>query len=107
MCRECQDAVPQSLYCVHSDRIAHLDTEIARGHGRESGRFRPIATSGRSQIDKRRDEVSAPPIISDSTIFDCVGGGQIADELWRRFMLRHPHHRGPLQEYHLSGFGRK
>jgi len=63
MCRECQERVPQAVYCVHADRIAHLDTEIARGAGREHGRFEPIVTSARALIDERRDEIAGESML--------------------------------------------
>ena len=85
MCNECRGAVPQKLYCVHADRIAAEDLQLAQENGRERGDRLPPIRSAQANLGRRRDEV--------------------ADELWARFMAAHPGFSGPLQEWHLSTRG--
>jgi hypothetical protein len=85
MCEECRTAVPQRLYCVHADRIAAEDAELARSNGCRRGQRLPtIRSCADAPMVVRRDE--------------------IADKLWAQFMLRHPDFTGALTEYHLSSF---
>ena len=85
-CDECREAVPQVLYCVHSDRIAAQDAELAARHGAQPSR----GTGGRYRYG---DRASTDPMILQREI--------LADDLWREFLVRHPDFDGVLTEMHL------
>ena len=85
MCAECRDALPQRVYCVHADRIAAEDQELAHSNGCRRGQRLPtIQSDARSHVRDRRDA--------------------IADALWEQFMEQHPGFSGQLSEFHLSSF---
>ncbi len=75
--------MPQRLYCVHTDRIAMVDLQLAQSNGRQHGsRLLPIRTSASARLKDRLDA--------------------IAEELWKQFKRKHPNLEGPLQEFHLQ-----
>lgn len=82
MCAACRNCVPQVLYCVHTDLIAHQDQLLAssymmhgsRGVGRAVGRRVGV-------MDMQRD--------------------RIADDLWSEFMLTHLDFDGVLSDQYM------